>query len=143
MNWKNYKGSHRTTVNAMQDGQALEVIIEFGKVLTGKSRMHSGYYCRTNFGASDERSEAGSMYQAVCAANCRLNELGVSINIYAAQPDFYETGHSAETGWGYVGGVDKPVLMIDEVGVIRDSPGTSDTVIHQQRAAHTKNRKES
>ena len=143
MNWKNYKGSHRTTVTAMKDAQPLEVIIEIGTLLTGKSRMHSGYYCRTTFGASDERNEAASMYQAVCAATRRLNELGVSINIYAVRPDFYESGQSADTGWAYVEGISRPVLMIDEVGVIRDSPGTSDTVIHQQRAAHTKNRKES
>jgi len=131
MVWKHYKGSHRTTIN-MQNGQSYEATIEIGTLLTGKSRMHSGYYCRIVCGEFDEYSEASSIFQAVHLAICNAIENGFTINIYAMRPDFYESGLSADTGWGYVNDIKKPVLMIDQIGVVRECTSTSKTKISRR-----------
>lgn len=133
MIWKRYKGSHRTTVTAIHDGQPHEVTMEIGTLLTGKTRSHSGYYCRTTVGEVEDCIEAETMYKAVRAAANRLRHRGYILKIYVMRPDLYETFHCSDTGWCYVEGIQKSVLMIDEIGVIRESPGTSETRIgHHQ-----------
>ena len=62
------------------------------------------------------------MYHAAIKATDILMAGGLHLDIYARRPDFYESGLSADSGWGYVRDVQKPVLMIDAVGVLRDQP---------------------
>lgn len=122
MIWKQYSCRYSVTASAEYGGKTVEYTIEIGVLMTGKTRMHSGYYCRVSAGDIYECAEAGSMYHATIKATGTLMTKGVHLHIYARQPDFYESGLSADSGWGYVRDAQKPVLMIDAVGVLRDQP---------------------
>lgn len=115
MEWKHFRMMHKSSVTGICNQDILPCLIEIGRVETGKNRVQMGSYCRIECGGYQICSEETTLFQSVIKASGQLEEIGIEINIYAFQKGFYESGMSANTGWGYSVNIHHPILMIDQV----------------------------
>jgi hypothetical protein len=95
-----------------------------GSVLTGKSRVHEGYWAGAWHAGDTFLGRGGSVRTAVLQLAAKLQAAGHELLAVGLSPNFYETGLSMDSGFGYApgpGGSEQRFHMFDHP----QAPGSS------------------
>lgn len=113
MSWKKYQPGKLGECDLALDGEAVAARYEVGLIETGRSRVFAGYYIRVTspegveWLGEDTRSILGALH----AANEVAANDGGALMCAGLDDDFYETGLSGNTGYGYIGRSDAIYMM--------------------------------
>lgn len=113
MSWKKYQPRKEGECDLSLDGEVVAARYEVGLIETGRSRVFAGYFIRLTSTEGDEwlGEDARSILGALHAANEVAAADRYALMCAGLCDDFYETGLSANTGYGYIGSSDVIYMM--------------------------------
>jgi hypothetical protein len=119
--WKRYEGRDRRCrlvflkSDRSEEAEIVEVPAQCGVVLTGKQKVHQGWFCSVVLSSGEMVAAENShiLREALRKLEERLNELGWSLDAIGLDPRWQETGLSSNTGYGYHPGVAGAVHMFE------------------------------
>jgi hypothetical protein len=110
-NWKHYRKSTRECV-VRKDGCSQAVIVSFGSIETGRSRVFYGFYVELKHEGFDWCGEdRGCFRNALKSIGALALKDGYTICAAGLDDNFRETGLSYNSGWGYIN--DQLAHMLD------------------------------
>ncbi len=115
--WKHYTIAHISTVIGTRNDCNIECQLLLGRVSTGRSRVHFGYFLRLKFEEEDFYFESSSYYRALLEMAKYIRKFGLELPVYGLHESFYQSGLSADSKYGYISGTMEPVIMICQIDV--------------------------
>ena len=115
MAWRHYETKTTADCELLGPSGTAGAIIELGSVTTGKQRVWAGFFAKiTAEGGTIHIGEnPHSMRQALRAAADQAGLAGWLPLLVGVDENFYETGLSENTGYGYLRGRTGPFHMLD------------------------------
>lgn len=115
MNWQHYE-PHTTGLTCIIDhDRDFDCPFEIGSITTGRQRVFHGYYVKLI--APDGHEAIGtsehSLREALLDVDRQLDERELVLLAAGTYPKFYESGLSANTGFGFLPNCDFAVHMLD------------------------------
>jgi hypothetical protein len=97
----------------------VEVHVEFGTVCSGRSRVFMGWWVQVGApeGGSWLEQDRHSLRRALRAVEKQLNADGLSLRVMGLDPEWMESGLSANSGYGYHPDFDGPIHMFDSPAI--------------------------
>lgn len=115
MNWQHYEPNQTGLACVIDHDRDLNCPFEIGVVTTGKQRVFHRYYLKVV--APDGTDIIGtsehSLREALLVVGRQFDERGLILFVAGTNPDFYESGLSANSGYGYLPTVNRAVHMMD------------------------------
>lgn len=117
MIWKRYETMHSRTVQSRKGNEVVNVLINQGRVSTGKTRQFTYYFTKIEAEGHAIVKENSSLYISFRQATGDFFMLGYELKLFGLQKDYRESGMSENSGYGYQchSNNSHPVLMIDPV----------------------------
>lgn len=116
--WRHYSGGERICyLQSTSDGstKSVEVHVQYGSVATGRQRVWVGYFVQVVH--PDERSWLEEHPYSLCGAlrgvEVKLNIEGLSLSAVGLDPEWRESGLSANSGFGFHPDFDAAVHMLN------------------------------
>ena len=106
--WRKYQGRDRLCrLVSIADGDSAHhrwnVPAQCGVVLTGKQRVFAGYFVQVVLPSGDEvlAEDPHILWKALARVEQKLNALGWSLDAVGLDPNWQESGLSANSAYGY------------------------------------------
>lgn len=119
--WKRYEGQHFTCCviacrpNIIAERTTAEITVQIGNVYTGKQNVFAGWFVKLVL-PSGEVEIAEDPHVLRCALRmieANLNAKGWSLNVVGLDPEWRESGLSANTGYGSHPDFSRAVHMLE------------------------------
>jgi len=122
MEWKKYQGRASGRCEIDLRGEGVLADFEIGIIETGRSRVFAGYYIKviTEDGEEWVEEDPGSVRAALQALDELVAFDGGRLLCAGLHPDFYESGLSANTGFGYIESYRGAVHMMERPSLISE-----------------------
>lgn len=116
MSWEHLRTTHQGSCWLQNpDGEQELVATRMAAVETGRSRTFWGYrvVVQQITGEQTKGEDRHNLHNALKQCDENLRAAGYQMKVMGLRPDFYETGLSFNSGYGYVDDVNDPVHMLD------------------------------
>lgn len=143
MYWKKYQQRRTGECHIDLNGEGVLVDFEIGIIETGRQRVYSGHYIKV-LGPDGEEwlgEDASSVRAALRALDEDIGRNGGRLLCAGLHDGFYESGLSADTGYGYIDGypgavhmMERPrLLAMDEAAAAASTPSGAAEVLASMR----------
>jgi hypothetical protein len=97
---------------------------EVGVVETGRSHVFIGYFVKITLWEDEEvvAEDCGSMLRALRSIVCNISPRGIRLNCVGLSGEWNQSGLSENTGWGYFGGEQRLMHMMEKMPAKADEP---------------------
>lgn len=115
MNWHHYEPQTEGLTCVIDHDRDIDCPYEIGAVTTGKQRVFHRYYVKVIApnGADIIGTSEHSLREALLDVDRQLDQRELTLLAAGTYPEFYESGLSANSGYGYLPTVDHAVHMMD------------------------------
>ncbi|MFM5968696.1 MAG: hypothetical protein ACKOQ8_06640 [Micrococcales bacterium] len=116
MNWQHHEPQTEGLVSVIDCGRDIDCPFELGLITTGKMRVFHRYYVKvvTPDGTDIIGTSEHSVREALLDVDRQFDERGLILLVAGTDPQFYESGLSWNSGYGYLPSVDHAVHMMDK-----------------------------
>lgn len=115
MEWKHYQPNQTGLACVIDHDRDFDCPFEIGVITTGRQRVFHRHYVKVI--APDGTDIIGtsehSLREALLDLDRQLDQLKLTLLAAGTYPEFFETGLSANTGYGYIPTCDFAVHMMD------------------------------
>lgn len=116
--WRRYTGEERQCairhIGADEVSGETLARVEFGTVTTGRQAVWAGFYVRVEVGDREWLAEdPHSLRRALRGVEAELNKDDLWLQAFGLDPEWRESGLSANSGWGYYPDCDGAVHMLE------------------------------
>lgn len=113
MNWRHYESWATGKTCVIEGKYAYSCPFEIGQISTGKQRVNHGFFVRIHLhdGTSVTGEDRHTLLDALIDLNRQLEDRGMLLLAAGLEPHFSESGHSFNSGFGYL--ADHAVHMME------------------------------
>ena len=115
MNWQHYEPHTEGLASVIDRDRDFDCPYEIGSITTGRQRVFHRHYLKVVApdGAEIIGTSEHSLRRALLDADRQFDERGLILLVAGTDPQFYESGLSWNSGYGYLPTVDHAVHMMD------------------------------
>lgn len=115
MVWRHEREEFRAPISATQSGQIIGGTGICGTIETGGSRTFHSYYSRVQFanGIDVVEEHPRHLLTSLAELAAKIETQGLQLMCAGLAEDFYESGLSYNSGWGYLRGASEAVHIMD------------------------------
>lgn len=114
--WRHYTPSAERScaIGALNSAAVAQVLVQCGTCSTGRQRVFAGYYFEATLptGSTVIGENSHGLRRALRTFEARLNAAGWTLDAIGLDPEWHETGLSADSGFGYHPSFSGPVHML-------------------------------
>lgn len=143
MTWKKHRPRREGECQIDLKGEGIIAEFEMGIIETGRQRVYSGHYIKVISPDGEEwlGEDASSVRGALRALDDEVGRDGGRLLCAGLHDGFYESGLSADTGYGYIDGypgalhmMERPrLLAIEEAAAAASTPSGAAEVLASMR----------
>lgn len=115
MAWKHEREHFQTPITVTHNGQIIGGTGICGIIETGRSRTFHAYYSRVKLanGIDVVQEHSRHLLTSLIELAAKIEVLGMQLLCAGLAEEFYESGLSCNSGWGYLRGASEPCHIMD------------------------------
>lgn len=115
MAWKHEREHFRASITVTLNGQIIGGTGICGIIETGKSRTFHAYFARIQLenGIDMMEEQPRHLLGSLKVLAAKIEVLGMQLLCAGLAEEFYESGLSCNSGWGYLRGTSEPIHIMD------------------------------